>query len=735
MDQMVLATQQWLNDTYSTNNAWVTIEENGLTGWNTIYALIRAFQIELGNDSPSGNLGPWTLATLEGLGTISRDDNAEPSNVIRILQGAMWCKGYWSSAMTGIFDEATENGIKQLQSDVGIQQNGRVNFYLWKSLLSMDQFVMLDDGEAGIREFQQYFNANYSLYFEKYVSCDGLAGRDLYTCFIYILQKDEGMDAATGTGIFGNNTYNRCPNISSLDASRFADTIKCLKIAIYLEGFNTPPYALDTTSTLTQRLINEVNNFNTFMQQSSYNSSTSINRQAIKQLFTSNGYTGRTSHVCDTATPINSNARAQVLIHNGYDIVGRYLTSGIINGENKQITKAEINILRNNGLSFFPIYQTSGNYLEYFSYNQGVSDAENAYNLAQSLSLPANTIIYFAVDVDVLEGNIPYYILPYFEGIYNTLINKSTYGIGVYGTRNICSYVLRNGYALKSFVGNMSTGYSGNMGFSMPRNWSFNQYAGDEITYNGTTIEIDKIDSNDSDTGVSAYDDTTSAVRRFSEEVLEGINLRASLLNIDIPLGDEITLASTLNTIITFEAEASYTALSGNDVLTITKNPNGSLSQSLSNDITAISNSFNLENSGIEDIETTLTTLCSSLPSGAKLKIGIGIELQYLVYTLIVSTNDFEFNNSSFSVSTTIKIKISPNLNNYTTQYSYALNFNPQQAWASVIATVRSINFDIQVSVDTQTLVVSTVVVIVFAFGIFYFFGIPMGLISVASIV
>lgn len=42
VDQMVLQTQQWLNNTYGNDSRFNRVEENGQTGWATIYALTRA---------------------------------------------------------------------------------------------------------------------------------------------------------------------------------------------------------------------------------------------------------------------------------------------------------------------------------------------------------------------------------------------------------------------------------------------------------------------------------------------------------------------------------------------------------------------------------------------------------------------------------------------------------------------------------------------------------------------
>lgn len=48
MDEMVLTSQKWLNKTYGKDPRYNTVTEDGQTGWETIYGLLRAFQIELG---------------------------------------------------------------------------------------------------------------------------------------------------------------------------------------------------------------------------------------------------------------------------------------------------------------------------------------------------------------------------------------------------------------------------------------------------------------------------------------------------------------------------------------------------------------------------------------------------------------------------------------------------------------------------------------------------------------
>lgn len=51
----------------------------------------------------------------------------------------------------------------------------------------------------------------------------------------------------------------------------------------------------------------------------------------------------------------------------------------------------------------------------------------------------------------------------------------SPYRIGIYSARNTCGIVSAQGLASSSFVSDMSTGYSGNLGYPLPSNWAFDQ--------------------------------------------------------------------------------------------------------------------------------------------------------------------------------------------------------------------------------------------------------------------
>lgn len=104
--------------------------------------------------------------------------------------------------------------------------------------------------------------------------------------------------------------------------------------------------------------------------------------------------------------------------------------------------------------------------------------------------IPQQAIIYFAVDIDALDTEITNNILPYFRAISETM---TLYRVGVYGTRNVCTRVMEAGYAETCFVSDMSTGYSGNMGFKMPTDWNLDQFSEVSITNTEGTWKIDKV--------------------------------------------------------------------------------------------------------------------------------------------------------------------------------------------------------------------------------------------------
>ncbi|ADI12918.1 hypothetical protein SBI_09800 [Streptomyces bingchenggensis BCW-1] len=164
------------------------------------------------------------------------------------------------------------------------------------------------------------------------------------------------------------------------------------------------------------------------------------------------GGQARQGEACDGVTKITP-ARAQALKDAGYKYIGRHL---------------------------------------YYSVEQGAADCLHAAAKAEEHGYKPGSRIYFAVDYDAVNDKVTSYILPYFRSIKEQMGRLgSPYKIGVYGPRNACSRISEEGYADTRFVSDMSSGFSGNLGYAMPENWAFGQIVTKWVGSGNGRIEID----------------------------------------------------------------------------------------------------------------------------------------------------------------------------------------------------------------------------------------------------
>lgn len=486
MDIMVLETQKWINETYGKNPGFGAVDEDGYTGWETINGLIRALQIELGITSLANNFGPTTVSRFKTRfpnGILEQNSGAvEEDNIYGIIQGALWCKGYSTGAfsITTHFYGGTGNAIKSLKSHMGIDStSSAVTLNVMKALLSMDQFKLVSKGSMLIRTIQQTLNARYESYIG-IIPCDGIYGRSMNKAFIFVLQAVEGQSVAEADGSFGPGTQARLPILpdtqGKLSTLQVIDASNLVKYALVCNGFTTVDLSV---SGWNDSLAQVVGQFQASMV-------LPITKKADKDtwmsLLLSKGNPNRAAKACDTRFEMTA-ARISTLKSNGYEIVGRY-----INGtEFKVLRDEEPARIINMGLSFFPIYQDSGTNISYFTAARGRLDALAASHALRKFHIPEENIVFFAVDMDPLDMQIQSHIIPYFEALNEEF--DCSYKIGIYGTRNVCSQVCAKGLAVTSFVSDMSTGFSGNMGFKMPPNWTYDQFS---ETSMGSDWAIDK---------------------------------------------------------------------------------------------------------------------------------------------------------------------------------------------------------------------------------------------------
>lgn len=505
-DELVLATQQWLNKTYGHIPDFNQAPEDGNTGWSTIYSLIEGLQVELGITALSPNFGDTTYRLYEQ--QITPNWNNLPTNVVYLIQGAFWCKGISPGGFDGIQTSALDAAVKVLQKDAGFTtQNGVLSAMWARALFDMSAFVLVRDPR--VREMQQYLNANYYQY-TGILPTDGIYQRATNTAIIYALQKEVGLDVETANGVFGPTTrqlYEQAYNSNWSSAlSMIIQFGLYANMSEFWEVAGQP--APEFTGVLDSATAEGLSLFQDFLCLSPVVKGSPDLRTAWS-LMTSNGDPNRTFWAVDTSIQLTDQNIADLV---AFDVnyVGRYLTGTVGFDENERdkfLSREEADALLAAGLNIIPIYQDNYPINTYYTYSQGQSDAMRAYFAAARLGIPNGSVIYFAVDFDALDTDIDAYVRPYFWGIQDIWKNANLefqYKIGVYGTRNVCTRIYNEADVQFSYVSNMSSSWSGNLGFSQPLNWAFDQFY--ESSY-ASVEAIDFVNVSGLDEGVSSLVD------------------------------------------------------------------------------------------------------------------------------------------------------------------------------------------------------------------------------------
>ncbi|MET8272600.1 MULTISPECIES: glycoside hydrolase domain-containing protein [unclassified Streptomyces] len=501
-DEMVRLAQRFVNTTYN-NGATLGIsklDENGVTGWPTMYALTRALQYEMGITALSDSFGPTTLSTI-GAKYGKLDETTIPSaNFCRIIQSALYCKGYDGGEIDGTYNSRVQAAVEKLNQNMGLGVT-YPGSSLWpkvvKGLFNMDAYATVNNGSDAIRSIQQWLNGRYILRKDFYViPCDGHHSRDVAKSMLFAIQYELGMADGTANGVFGPGTQSGLKS-HTVSVGTSGTWAQLFTAAMILNKRSVP------FGDFTAEVRSGVESFQSFIELPV----TGLGDfQTWASLLVSYGDQSRKGTACDGVTMVTPQ-RAQALKDAGYKYIGRYLFNPSSTSlPEKQIQPGELATIKEYGLRCFPIFQTWSRSADYFSYNQGTSDAFKAIEWAQYHGFKAGTIIYFAVDYDAMDGEVTDYVVPHFRGVMRTIGENSSYGVGVYGPRNVCQRVADAGYAAASFVSDMSSGFSGNLGYPMPTNWAFDQIATVTVGSGSGAIEIDNNIASGRDTGQGDFD-------------------------------------------------------------------------------------------------------------------------------------------------------------------------------------------------------------------------------------
>lgn len=485
MDAQVLAAQQWVNSTYAGRPGYAAAPETGLTGWSTMYALTRALQIQLGISPPSNTFGPGTASAVAAISPMGQM-NAPHANIVRIIQSALWCKGYTGGPLDGSYGPTVANSVSRVQFDLGIPQTSTVDVKLLKSLLTMDAYVISAGGTPEVREAQRWMNATYiSKPWFDVVPADGNFSRVVHKAFLYAIQDELSVAGANGNyGPATRSAVNSAPLITTgTTDGPGSNWVRLFQAAMRFNG-------LETTFDGSYG-SNDATSISTFQEFCTLPVTGGSDYQTWSSLLVSNGDPTRHGSAADCSETVTA-PRAAALVADGREVVGRYLTNAAGSSFNKMIQPGELETIFAAGLRVFPIFQTVGSHSSYFTHARGVSDANEALSAAVAHGFPRGTRIYFAVDFDALGSDIANGIIPYFRGVNERMeALASRYRVGVYGGRNVCTTVSIAGYADLSFVSGMSYAFSANLGYPLPTNWAFDQISTVVVGYNEGTIQID----------------------------------------------------------------------------------------------------------------------------------------------------------------------------------------------------------------------------------------------------
>ena len=271
--------------------------------------------------------------------------------------------------------------------------------------------------DSRVLQTQKWLNDTYGnvANFPK-VDEDGITGNSTFHALIYALQIEIGVE--NPDGIFGKDTLRKCPTLraSLLPSSEVPrNIIYILQGSLWCKGIS-PGGFTGVFGPLTANAISE------FQTAAGITADKVVYPYVLQGIMNTDSYsfqstediydTDRNATALDTSTKLTLEDAIAIKQKN-YTDVGRYLTNASSNGLDKALSLDEMEILIAVGLNVFPIFQTIGNKVSYFTAQQGLADGLDAKETAQKFGFPPSATIYFCVDYDVLMADIEGNILPW----------------------------------------------------------------------------------------------------------------------------------------------------------------------------------------------------------------------------------------------------------------------------------------------------------------------------------
>lgn len=208
-DGMVLRAQKFINQVYVPRGV-PAVAEDGRTSWELMYALTRSLQYELAISPQSDSFGPGTLSVLTSKYPKLNSATMPSADFCRLIQSALYCKGYDGGDIDGLYNSRVSASVTKLKADMGVDlayPGGDLTPKVFKALLTMDPYVVVNGGSAGVREVQQWLNGRYVQRQDFFIiPCDGHHSRTVAKSMLLAIQYELGMADGVANGVFGPGT-------------------------------------------------------------------------------------------------------------------------------------------------------------------------------------------------------------------------------------------------------------------------------------------------------------------------------------------------------------------------------------------------------------------------------------------------------------------------------------------------------------------------------------------------
>lgn len=182
----------------------------------------------------------------------------------------------------------------------------------------------------------------------------------------------------------------------------------------------------------------------------------------------------------------------------GKDFAVRYHSARTVQPE-KRLRPREAAELARAGLDLTTVYQDNARLPGDFGLARGREDGLAAFAAAGRVGQPTGSAIYFAVDEDFSAAQIRAFVLPYFQGVGESLRNlgaggQAAYRIGIYGSGLACQMVKENEALAELSWLALATGWRGSADYgtwdmrqsqptgalcTLGQNWEANEARGD----------------------------------------------------------------------------------------------------------------------------------------------------------------------------------------------------------------------------------------------------------------